>query len=49
MMHVNNEIGTIQPIGEVGKYLKGLKEKFISMLMLFSHMEKLILDHLNTI
>ncbi|OJT89356.1 cysteine desulfurase NifS, partial [Clostridioides difficile] len=27
MMHVNNEIGTIQPIGEVGKYLKGLKEK----------------------
>ncbi|KPI56874.1 cysteine desulfurase [Clostridioides difficile] len=27
MMHVNNEIGTIQPIDEVGKCLKGLKEK----------------------
>ena len=27
VMFANNEIGTIQPIGEVGKYLKGLKEK----------------------
>lgn len=27
IMHVNNEIGTIQPIEEIGKYLKTLKEK----------------------
>lgn len=27
MMHVNNEIGSIQPIKEVGKYLSMLKEK----------------------
>lgn len=27
MMHVNNEIGSIQPIKEVGKYLSTLKEK----------------------
>lgn len=27
IMHVNNEIGTIQPIFEIGKYLKSLKEK----------------------
>ena len=27
MMHVNNEIGTIQPIEEIGKYLKSLDEK----------------------
>ena len=26
-MHVNNEIGTIQPVKEIGKYLKSLKEK----------------------
>ena len=26
-MHVNNEIGTIQPIEEIGKYLKSLDEK----------------------
>ena len=26
-MHVNNEIGTIQPILEIGKYIKTLKEK----------------------
>ena len=27
VMHVNNEIGTIQPIEEIGKYLKSLDEK----------------------
>ena len=27
IMHVNNEIGTIQPIEEIGKYLKSLDEK----------------------
>ena len=27
IMHVNNEVGTIQPIQEVGKYLKSLSEK----------------------
>ena len=27
IMHVNNEIGTIQPIDEIGKYLKSLKDK----------------------
>ena len=27
IMHVNNEIGTIQPILEIGKYLKSLKDK----------------------
>ena len=27
VMHVNNEVGSIQPINEVGKYLKTLKEK----------------------
>lgn len=27
IMHVNNEIGSIQPILEIGKYLKSLKEK----------------------
>lgn len=27
VMHVNNEVGSIQPISEVGKYLKTLKEK----------------------
>ena len=27
IMHVNNEIGTIQPIEEIGKYLKTLKDK----------------------
>ncbi len=27
IMHVNNEIGSIQPILEIGKYLKTLKEK----------------------
>ena len=27
IMHVNNEIGTIQPIEEIGKYLKSLKDK----------------------
>lgn len=27
VMHVNNEIGTIQPILEIGKYIKTLKEK----------------------
>ena len=27
LMHVNNEIGTIQPIEEIGKYLKSLDEK----------------------
>ena len=27
IMHVNNEVGTIQPIQEIGKYLKSLKEK----------------------
>ncbi|WP_419743307.1 cysteine desulfurase family protein [Paraclostridium dentum] len=27
MMHVNNEIGSIQPIKEVGKYISTLKEK----------------------
>ncbi|MGL5642344.1 MAG: cysteine desulfurase family protein, partial [Paraclostridium sp.] len=27
MMHVNNEIGSIQPVKEVGKYLSTLKEK----------------------
>lgn len=27
IMHVNNEIGSIQPIEEVGKYLKTLKDK----------------------
>lgn len=27
IMHVNNEIGSIQPIEEIGKYLKSLKEK----------------------
>ena len=27
IMHVNNEIGTIQPVEEIGKYLKSLKEK----------------------
>lgn len=27
MMHVNNEIGAIQPIQEVGKHLKSLKDK----------------------
>lgn len=27
IMHVNNEVGSIQPISEVGKYLKTLKEK----------------------
>lgn len=26
-MHVNNEIGSIQPIKEIGKYLKSLEEK----------------------
>lgn len=27
IMHVNNEVGSIQPISEIGKYLKTLKEK----------------------
>ena len=27
VMHVNNEIGTIQPVEEIGKYLKSLDEK----------------------
>ena len=27
IMHVNNEVGSIQPIQEIGKYLKSLKEK----------------------
>ena len=27
IMHVNNEIGSIQPIEEIGKYLKSLKDK----------------------
>ncbi|MGL4913551.1 MAG: cysteine desulfurase family protein [Romboutsia sp.] len=27
IMHVNNEVGVIQPIQEIGKYLKTLKEK----------------------
>lgn len=27
IMHVNNEIGSIQPISEIGKYLKTLKDK----------------------
>lgn len=27
IMHVNNEIGSIQPIAEIGKYLKSLDEK----------------------
>ncbi len=27
IMHVNNEIGTIQPIEQIGKYLKSLKDK----------------------
>ncbi len=27
VMHVNNEVGSIQPIQEIGKYLKSLKEK----------------------
>ncbi|MGL5316055.1 MAG: cysteine desulfurase family protein [Peptostreptococcaceae bacterium] len=27
VMHVNNEVGTIQPIQEIGKYLKSLKDK----------------------
>ncbi len=27
IMHVNNEVGSIQPIQEIGKYLKGLKDK----------------------
>lgn len=26
-MHVNNEVGSIQPIQEIGKYLKSLKDK----------------------
>lgn len=30
VMHVNNEIGTIQPIEEIGKYLKSLDEKVYS-------------------
>lgn len=27
IMHVNNEVGSIQPIQEIGKYLKSLKDK----------------------
>ena len=27
IMHVNNEVGSIQPIQEIGRYLKSLKEK----------------------
>ena len=38
-MHANNEVGSFQPVEEIGKITK--KEKSYSMLMQFKQWEKL--------